>query len=61
VGPPDLVTFDGREYATASEWEAAFDAFRETRERWRVERGLPEDALPIWRTIRDCPWDQSLI
>jgi hypothetical protein len=61
VPPEELLVFDGRGYETAADYEAAADAFFEARERWRLERGLPDHAMPDWKSIGDCPWDPSWI
>ena len=44
VPPPELLVFDGRGFATAGEWETAFDEWHQARNRWLSVRGLPADA-----------------
>ena len=61
VPPRELLVFQGRDYATAEQWEAAFDAWHQARARWLSLRGLPEDALPPQRIDGDCPFDASRI
>jgi hypothetical protein len=62
VPPPELLTFDGHGYTTAWEWERDFEALHAARERWRVEHGLPEEAMPDWNVLgHGCPWDPDSI
>jgi hypothetical protein len=61
VPPPELLVFDGRGFATAGEWETAFDEWHQARNRWLSERGLPADALPLGVIDGDCPFDASAI
>ncbi len=44
VPPAELVTFDGRGFATAAEWDEAFDAFCDARDAW--EAAHPGAVLP---------------
>lgn len=58
--PPDsLLTFDGRDYQTPEEWEAAFGEFHGVRGEWCRERSLPDSALPIPKVIGECPWSDD--
>jgi hypothetical protein len=61
VPPRELLVFQGRAYATAAEWEAAFEEWHQARARWLSLRELPEDALPPTRVDGDCPFDESQI
>lgn len=55
----ELLLFDGREFVTGAEWEAAFDAWHEARARWLARHPGVVD-LPQ-RVLSDCPWDGELI
>ena len=59
--PLELLVFSGRRYATADEWEDAFDEWHQARERWLSVRGLSASALPSAVVDGDCPWDPSAI
>ena len=62
--PPELCVFNGRQYTTAAEWEAAFEEYCRARERWLAERGLIEFDVPAFRAYAvdgDCPFDPSAI
>jgi hypothetical protein len=52
--PAELVTFDGREFTTAAEWEAAFVAWCTAREAWEAQH--PGVDLPE-RILSECPFD----
>lgn len=59
--PAELLVFNGRQFATAAEWESAFAEWRRARERWLSLRGLPQEALPPQRIDGECPFDPSSI
>jgi hypothetical protein len=56
--PPGLLVFDGREFTTAAEWEAAYDEWFDARDQWEAEH--PGVVLPK-RILSNCPWDESAI
>lgn len=54
----DVLVFDGREFRTAAEWEAAFDAWYSARAAWEARH--PDVELPS-TVLSDCPWDPGAI
>lgn len=54
----NLVLFDGREFTTAAEWEAAFYAWHSARDEWLARH--PGVELPQ-QVLSDCPFDLSAI
>jgi hypothetical protein len=64
VPPAELLVFDGRGYATAAEWESAFEEWHAARAGWLAARGLSEFDVPgfgAYRVDGDCPFDPSAI
>jgi hypothetical protein len=63
VPPAELLTFYGRGYATAQEWERAFDAFHEARAAWLAMHGLTELEVAGfgYTVVGDCPFDPASI
>jgi hypothetical protein len=57
VIPHDLTVFDGK-FATAAEWNAAFDIWWDARELW--EAAHPGVVLPK-RIVNGCPFDSDAI
>lgn len=59
--PGELLVFNGRQFVTAADWEAAFAEWHRARERWLSLRGLPQDGLPPQRIDGECPFDPSSV
>jgi hypothetical protein len=54
--PPDhLITFDGREFATAAEWTEAYELWYDARDQWEADH--PGVVLPEKRVLSSCPFD----
>ncbi|MGO9382178.1 MAG: hypothetical protein ACLP4W_08780 [Mycobacterium sp.] len=59
--PAELLTFHGRRYVTAAEWEAAFAAFHAARAEWLAGHGVSEFDAPGYTVDGDCPFDKTAL
>ena len=55
--PAELTVFDGRGFATAAEWNAAYDEFCDACHAWEAEH--PGVELPE-QVLGECPFDDEL-